>query len=303
MKLLVITFLGFCSSWPIHEIVSPNSKLIEDWTNVKQRIAAPKTHQSQIPAFTSNHLKYHLGNPVLTDPVDIFCNLFVLRQDIFYGNWQKYEKDVHVLENLAKHIGNTSWYGIMKDYYYQESVDTEKVYVSGVVNFVKSVYDHYSFGKRLENENVLQIIQNQIDLGAIPEKYSALYFVLTSSDVDEVFQEEILGRDYCGYHYTGILKSTQKIFYSVVGHPARFKGCIDSITNSTPNGPAIDSMASTIAHELVEAVSDPDDDDNRSWEDSEFMENGDKCSVNTFFETYNSIVMGKHQDIMVLYII
>lgn len=170
----------------------------------------------------------------------------------------------------------------MKDYYFQESVNSEKVYVSGIVNFAASVYDNYSAGKKLKNDNVLKIIQRQIDLKNIPERYSAVYFVLTSPDVQEEFEGEKLGVGYCGYHYTGLLKSRQKVFYALVGHPEGFKGCIDSVGSKTPNGVVIDSMVSTIAHELVEVVSDPDDDDHRSWEDSHFNENGDKCSVITY---------------------
>lgn len=184
-----------------------------------------------------------------------------------------------MLENMAKFIGNTSWYGIMKDYYFQETINSEKVYVSGIVNFGASVYDYYSLGNELKNEDAFEIVQRQIDMMTIPERYSAIYFILTSPDVQEEFEGESLGVDYCGYHYTGLLKSGQKIFYSIVGHPEGFKGCIDSVASKTPNGLAVDSMASTIAHELVETVSDPDDDDHRSWEDSEFSENGDKCSV------------------------
>ncbi len=41
----------------------------------------------------------------------------------------------------------------------------------------------------------------------------------------------------------------------------------------------LDAMASNIAHELVEVVSDPDATDNRAWEDIEGFENGDKCAV------------------------
>jgi hypothetical protein len=182
---------------------------------------------------------------------------------------------------MAKFIGNTSWYGIMKDYYFQESAASEKVYVSGIVNHAASVYDDYSAGPKLKGDDVFKIIQRQIDLMAIPERYSGVYFVLTSPDVDEEFQGEKLGRDYCGYHYTGFLSSNQQVFYSLVGHPERFKACIDSVGSKTPNGLAIDSMVSTIAHELVEAVSDPGDDDHRAWEDSMYSENGDKCSVIT----------------------
>lgn len=281
---VIVNLFSLYISLPFQTSAVGKSKIGHDWLNVpipKKRKTAPTKYNfmSEATGFTSDHLRYHIGQPVLTDPLDIFCKLIVITKDIFYGNWSARQNDILVLENMAKYIGNTSWYGIMKDYYFQESPDAEKVYVSGQVNFVASVHDNYSLGSYLSGNNVLEIIQRQIDLPAIPERYSALYFVLTSPDVHEEFETENLGIDYCGYHYTGTLKSNQKVFYSLVGHPQGFKGCIDSVSAKTPNGPAIDSMASTIAHELVEAVSDPDDDDHRAWEDSEFSENGDKCSV------------------------
>ena len=50
---------------------------------------------------------------------------------------------------------------------------------------------------------------------------------------------------------------------------------------STPNGDAgVDAMISVIAHELVEAISDPvsDIDQDRAWQDQWGYENGDKCA-------------------------
>ena len=270
MKLLRWIFIALCSAKPLPWIAPFDGQSI---IGLSEKSIVKKSY------FPSNHLIYHLGNPVLTDPVEIYCIYALLTLDIFYGDWSGHKLAIEVLENLAMHIGNSSWYGIMKHYYYQESQASDRIYVSGKVNFVTSVYDNYSKGKDLKDGDVLGIIQRQVDLGLLPERYSALYFVLTASDVTETFDQEYLGKDYCGYHYTGTLTSKQKIFYSLVGNPERFRPCRDYANGRTPNGAVIDSMASTIAHELVEAVSDPDDDDHRSWEDSEFSENGDKCAV------------------------
>jgi hypothetical protein len=83
------------------------------------------------------------------------------------------------------------------------------------------------------------------------------------------------------------MKSGSRLFYSMVGNPT---ACIDSCTPgenlvAPPNGDAaVDGMISVIAHELVEAVSDPQSDGNRAWEDDDGYENADKCAW-TYGET------------------
>jgi hypothetical protein len=62
------------------------------------------------------------------------------------------------------------------------------------------------------------------------------------------------------------------------GRPTKcILNCGGPNARSSPNGdPATDSMASVIAHELAETVSDPDDEfkETRAWNDAQFMENG-----------------------------
>ena len=68
----------------------------------------------------------------------------------------------------------------------------------------------------------------------------------------------------------------------MVGNPT---ACLDgcgyySNAVKSPNGDVgVDAMTSVVAHELVEAVSDPESDGNRAWEDGTGYENADKCAV------------------------
>jgi hypothetical protein len=65
-----------------------------------------------------------------------------------------------------------------------------------------------------------------------------------------------------------------------VQDPLRYMDtCGPRIEKTASGHPPLDAMASNIAHELVEVVSDPDATDNRAWEDVEGFENGDKCAV------------------------
>jgi hypothetical protein len=156
----------------------------------KPRVTVP-IRGSLPKSFTMNPLKYHIGKPVLTDTVNVYY--------IWYGSWPKDSKAQTILENLIVHLDQTHWYEMMKAYYYQESSKSEKVYVNGKVVFKKSVFDKYSLGKNLKEEDVGVIVEKQIKAGHLPEDRSAVYFVLSSDDVIESLEKgATFGGDYCG---------------------------------------------------------------------------------------------------------
>jgi hypothetical protein len=107
-----------------------------------------------------------------------------------------------------------------------------------------------------------------------------VYFVLTSADVSE---SSGFCSQYCGWH-THVTATGNDIKYAFVGNPER---CINSCAaqSAGPNGNAgADGMVSIIAHELEEAVTDPDLD---AWFDANGAENADKCAW-TFGSTYTA---------------
>jgi hypothetical protein len=171
------------------------------------------------------------------------------------------------------------------EYYYQKTSKSGKAYTNGPVNLVKAVTDHYSHGYSLSGNDIPDIIQSHIDAKKLPEDTNAVYFVLTAGDVNETMRDDLGGAsfcsEYCGYHVSWQLTSGKRIFYSQVGNPtACMSGCAPVENESvSPNGDlGIDAMTSVIAHELVEAISDPESDGNRAWEDSYGYENADKCA-------------------------
>ena len=86
---------------------------------------------------------------------------------------------------------------------------------------------------------------------------------------------------YCGWHTRGTISGTD-IKYAFIGNPDRCPSACQAQTVG-PNGNAgADGMASIIAHELEEAVTDPD---LNAWYDSRGMENADKCAW-TFGSVY-----------------
>jgi hypothetical protein len=223
-------------------------------------------------------IQYTLGNPVLTDDVNVYY--------LYYGNWTESQKAT--LEHFMSNIGSSGWYGINKKYYYQADINSSRIPVSGSVILKKTVVDLYSRGKKLGGYDLPELIQEKIDSKELPEDTSAVYFVLTSGDVQESMRPD-LGRatfcgSYCGYHVSWELKSGKRIYYAQVGNPTRcLSGCASTMNSKiSPNGDlGVDGMLSAIAHELVEAVSDPvsDIDSLRAWQDSTGYENGDKCAV------------------------
>lgn len=234
-------------------------------------------------------IKYTVGNPVLTGDVNVYY--------IYYGNWTDSQKDI--LENFMNNIGESDWYGINRKYYYQQDNFSEKVPVSGAVILKKTVDDFYSRGHHLSGNDIPEIIEEKIDSKELPEDTSAVYFVLTSGDVYESIRSD-LGKasfctSYCGYHVSWELKSSKRIFYAQVGNPTRcLSGCAPTMNSklSPNNDIGVDGMISALAHELVEAITDPvsDVDSLRAWQDATGYENGDKCAVNLFFNFFKYLV-------------
>ena len=98
-------------------------------------------------------------------------------------------------------------------------------------------------------------MSNAITSRRLPTDANGVYFVLTSADVNCV--QSASATQYCGWHTHGTISGTD-IKYAFVGNPDRARRLVRRQTIG-PNGNAgADGMASIIAHELEEAVTDPD---------------------------------------------
>ncbi len=143
--------------------------------------------------------------------------------------------------------------------------------VSGNLALTKSTTDNYSQGSRFGDSGVLAIVTRAINDGSLPNDPGGVYFVLTSSDVRETSG---FCTRYCGWHTHGTINGSD-IKYSFVGNPDRCPSACEAQTTS-PNGDSgADGMASVMAHETEEAISDPD---LNAWYDSSGNENADKCA-------------------------
>jgi hypothetical protein len=197
---------------------------------------------------------------------------------IWYGDWSGNDATT-ILETLANSIGGSPYYNINTTYWdYRNHTITR---VSNAVTFQGSVFDNYSHGSALNDAAVSGIVTDAINAGVVPSDPNGVYFVLTSSDVNETSG---FCTQYCGWH-THRKISGVDIKYAFVGNAERCPNACASQTSMSPNGNiGADAMASSISHELEETTSDPD---LNAWYDGQGMENADKCAW-AFGTTYTA---------------
>ena len=119
---------------------------------------------------------------------------------------------------------------------------------------------------------MLSVVTNAISSGALPSDSNAVYFVLTSADVNETSG---FCTQYCGWHNHASIGGVD-IKYAFVGNPDRCPSACEAQSSSSPNNnPGADGMVSIFAHELEEATTDPD---LNAWYDNRGSENADKCA-------------------------
>ena len=117
---------------------------------------------------------------------------------------------------------------------------------------------------------ISDIVAHALSTNLLETDPSGVYLVLTSSNVN------VSGflTQFCGYHSSFF--GTTTIKYSFIGDAsAHLASCAPQLTVSPNENPAADAMASVLAHELVEPISDPL---GLTWFDKAGYENADKCA-------------------------
>jgi len=199
------------------------------------------------------------GGPVMVGPNKVYL--------IWYGNWAG-NTATSILPAFLNSLGGSPWYSINSQY---SSIPNVAPFVSTGLTLAGQINDAYSQGTALSDARIGTIVGNAINSGRLPRDSNAVYFVLTSQDVTATSG---FCTTYCGWHSAGMLSGTA-IKYSFVGNPARCPSMC-SVQAISPNGNAgADAMASILAHELAETVTDPL---LNAWYDAAGEENADKCS-------------------------
>jgi hypothetical protein len=212
---------------------------------------------------SGNGISYH-GGPVILGTTNVYY--------IWYGNWAG-NTATTILTDLANSIGGSPYFNINTTYY-----NGANTHVSNSVNFAGSTTDNYSQGSSLSDAQIQTVVSSAISSNGLPKDTNGVYFVLTSADVTA---SSGFCTQYCGWHTHGTISGSD-IKYAFIGNPDRCPtSCMAQKVG--PNGNAgADGMASIIAHELEETVTDPD---LNAWYDTRGYENADKCAW-TFGNTY-----------------
>ena len=215
-------------------------------------------------------ISYH-GGPLILNGAGGGVNVYV----IWYGNWSG-NSAVTILTDFLQSEGGSPYYNINTTYF-----DGSGKHVSNAITYSGSTTDNYSHGTSLSDAAIQAVVNTAITGGKLPKDSNGLYLVLTSADVTA---SSGFCTQYCGWHTHGTISGTD-IKYAFIGNPDRCPNACEAQYPNSPNGNSgADGMASIIAHELEESVSDPD---LNAWYDTRGAENADKCAW-TFGTTYSA---------------
>jgi phosphate-induced protein 1 len=213
---------------------------------------------------SGNGIYYHNG-PVMLGTVNAYY--------IWYGNWSG-NAATTILTDFIQNLGGSAYENINTTYY-----DGAGNHVSGLIHYGGSTTDNYSQGTSLSDAQIQAVVAAACPgLGSCDR--NGIYFVLTSNDVTA---SSGFCTNYCGWHTHGTIAGGD-VKYSFVGDPTRCPSSCEAQTTGPNGSSGADGMASIIAHEAEEAISDPD---LNAWYDRRGYENADKCAW-TFGTTYTA---------------
>lgn len=216
-------------------------------------------------------ITYHAKGRIIANP-----NVYV----IWYGDWKANscsaptgkDSTPSIINDFLLNLGGSPWNDINTTYY---QVDNgKKTYVASTVNNSGCAVDSESLGSSLDSTGgaqVSDVVKHALSADLLPIDPNAVYVVITSADVS------VAGflTQFCAYHSSSVIGTTT-IKYAFAGDAsANLAQCAPQLSVSPNNNPAADALASVVAHEFVEAVSDPT---GVTWFDRAGYENADKCA-------------------------
>jgi len=113
---------------------------------------------------------------------------------------------------------------------------------------------------KLTSNNILQLVHTAAR--AHGSGYDHIYHVFLRAGVDVCTSANVCYSPdnlatfvFCAYHGSVDFQDIGHVLYSVEPYQ-NVKGC--SVAQPSPNGPVVDSTSSTLSHELIETITDPD---------------------------------------------
>eukprot|EP00597_Dinobryon_sp_UTEXLB2267_P002480 CAMPEP_0170058324 /NCGR_PEP_ID=MMETSP0019_2-20121128/991_1 /TAXON_ID=98059 /ORGANISM="Dinobryon sp., Strain UTEXLB2267" /LENGTH=215 /DNA_ID=CAMNT_0010263239 /DNA_START=961 /DNA_END=1605 /DNA_ORIENTATION=- len=197
----------------------------------------------------------------MTGPINLY-NIYVGDyHDQIHGS----NSTIVLMDYLATHIGNSSWYDTVTNYY-QINSDGSKTYASHIVNFpYKSVNVIPKLIHNIINEEIIiNIIKDLFHLHQLPVDTSGIYAVMFRGDLEYNFWTDATNTG-CGYHYYFNHTDGKIIKFFVAGDvnylprtSPQAIACAQVFPVTINHNWGADSMASVYAHELAEIVTDWD---------------------------------------------
>jgi hypothetical protein len=189
----------------------------------------------------------------------------------YYGNWTATATAPYrsLVNYFLNHLDTTTWFNIATNYF------DENNYVTGPIG-VSLTYSHdqYSMGTTISQTDAENSLRKYLG-SPLPISSNAIYIILASPDVES---SDGWCTDWCGLHSNFINSNGVAIKYVYTIDPT-FQcayGCSVLPYPLSPNGIfGADSIVSTLAHEVVESLTDPL---LNAWINDDGMENGDMCA-------------------------
>ena len=228
---------------------------------------------------TGNGIEYN-GGPVMLGPHNVYF--------IWYGNFSG-NVALNMLPDLIKGFNGSQYFNINTTY------GDATGNIANTVALAGQVFDNYSQGTALNNTTFANVVSKPLNAGTLPVDPNGIYFILTSPDVTMTG----FCTTFCGFHTSGTFGTTD-IKVAFVGDAATqcpLRPGVPSCSAQTlsPNGnEGADAMADVMAHELDEAVTDPDG--NAWFHLNTAGENGDLCNFK--FGTTFPALNGAHANIV-----
>jgi hypothetical protein len=225
------------------------------------------------PINTTSRMLYHNG-AVLTATPYVYI--------VWYGNWPIQTYTQIVLTDFVSNLGYTPYFRINQTYSNGSGqVPSGDLFYGGA----GADYLTYAHGNQLTATDIQGIITDQFANGGLVYDPAGIYIVAATADVSSN-STGFCTPDAPPHHGFFAFNGAQ-VPYGFLGHPARCPSIAAPQFNGgalpTPNGDlAGDAMASTLAEELNEIVTDPLGD---AWYDRYGLENAEKCR-GTFGTTY-----------------
>lgn len=214
---------------------------------------------------------YSNGGKVIENP-----SLYV----IWYGNWDASAcaptngsaSTESIITDFVSNLGGSDWNAINTTYF--QKVNGKKSFVNGALPVMGCTTDSYSQGASLDGTaepQISDVVNHSLSTNLLPTDTNGVYLVITSSDVT------VNGflTQFCAYHGAFSTGATT-IKYAFAGDPSSNVNQCAAQRSISPNDNVVaDAMVSVIAHEIVEAISDPE---LQAWFDQAGFENADKCA-------------------------